>query len=151
GLAVENAEVHHHHRQDDDREYCPQHVLPASVAAWRGAQRHLENQALPAPARTELGVWTTRVGAGGVKSPPHRAITADARAFPTRFIVVRAMSISTSTPRMTAIASSGSPNAASVPERITSDARGTPATPLLVSISVKTMRSCWPNGMWMPA
>ena len=40
---------------------------------------------------------------------------------------------------------------ASVPERITSDARGTAATPLLVSISVSIMSSCCDSGMSMPA
>ena len=42
--------------------------------------------------------------------------------------------------------STGRLNVASVPARITSDARGTPATPLLVSISVSIMTSCVPKG-----
>ena len=47
-------------------------------------------------------------------SPSHRAITAVARQLPTRFTIVRAMSISSSTPRITATPSSGRPNAVSV-------------------------------------
>ena len=35
--------------------------------------------------------------------------------------------------------------------RITSDARGTPATPLLVSISVSSIVICWPNVSCTPA
>jgi len=58
-----------------------------------------------------------------------------------RFVLVRAMSISASTPRIIATPSSGKPNVASVPERITSDARGTAATPLLVIIRVSIMKS----------
>jgi len=42
---------------------------------------------------------------------------------------------------MIATPSSGRPNVASVPERITSDARGTAATPLLVIMRVTIMRS----------
>ena len=34
---------------------------------------------------------------------------------------------------------------------MTSVARGTPATPLLVSMKVKTISSWWPRVMWMPA
>ena len=39
----------------------------------------------------------------------------------------------------------------SVPSRMTSDARGTPATPLLVSISVSSIVSCCPIVISMPA
>jgi hypothetical protein len=42
---------------------------------------------------------------------------------------------------MIATPSSGSPKVASVPDRITSDARGTAATPLLVIMSVSIMKS----------
>jgi hypothetical protein len=58
-----------------------------------------------------------------------------------RFVLVRAMSISASTPRMIATPSSGKPNVVRVPERITSAARGTAATPLLVIMSVSIMKS----------
>ncbi len=61
------------------------------------------------------------------------------------------MSSSASTPSSTATPSSGNPNCASVPARITRDARGTPATPLLVTIRVSIMRSCWPTERWIPA
>src|SRR5207302_6131630 len=50
-------------------------------------------------------------------SPSHRAITAVARQLPTRLIDVRAMSISASTPRITATPCSGRPNEASAPDR----------------------------------
>jgi len=46
--------------------------------------------------------------------------------------------------RRMATPSSGRPKLTSVPERMTSDARGTPATPLEVSMSVSIMTSCWP-------
>jgi hypothetical protein len=60
---------------------------------------------------------------------------------PIRFVLVRAMSISESTPRIIATPSRGNPNVARVPERITSDARGTAATPLLVIMSVSIIKS----------
>src|SRR6266566_2624914 len=55
--------------------------------------------------------------------PSTRAITTVARQLPNRLMDVRAMSISASTPRITATPCSGSPNWASAPERMTSDAR----------------------------
>jgi hypothetical protein len=61
------------------------------------------------------------------------------------------MSMMASTPRIIATPSSGSPNVANVPERITSDARGTAATPLLVIMSVTIMRSCVVNVIGTPA
>ncbi len=61
------------------------------------------------------------------------------------------MSMSASTPRITATPASGRPNWVSAPERMTSDARGTAATPLLVSISVSIISSCVPIGMSMLA
>ncbi len=64
---------------------------------------------------------------------------------------MRAMSISSSTPRMTATPSSGSPNAVSVPESTTRDARGTAAMPLLVMRSVSIMNSCCPTVSSTPA
>ena len=60
------------------------------------------------------------------------------------------MSMSASTPRMTATASSGKPNIASAPERITSDALGTAATPFDVSMSVSIMSNWLPILMSMP-
>ena len=74
-----------------------------------------------------------------------------ARQFPITFTDVRAMSISSSMPRMARIGHSGSPKEAAVPSRITRVARGTPATPLLVSMSVNTITSCWPKESGMPA
>src|ERR1044071_4249662 len=71
-------------------------------------------------------------------SPSQRAMTAEARQLPVTFTAVRPMSISASIPMMMKMGSGGSPNEATVPDRITSDARGTPATPLLVSMSVNT-------------
>jgi len=91
------------------------------------------------------------VSGAAPNSPSHRAITTDARQLPTRLSDVRAMSIRASTPRMTATPSSGSPNCVSVPARITSDARGTAARPLLVSISVSIMSTWRDNGIAMPA
>ena len=58
------------------------------------------------------------------------------------------MSISVSTPRMTATPAIGRPKLAKVPARITSEARGTPATPLLLSIRVSIMTIWVPKGMW---
>ena len=76
-------------------------------------------------------------------------MTTVARQLPTRFTLVRAMSITASTPRIRATPSSGRPNCVSAPERITSDARGTAATPFDVSISVSIISSCVLNGISM--
>ena len=65
--------------------------------------------------------------------------------------MVRPMSISASTPSSSATPSIGSWKLASVAARMTSAARGTPATPLLVSISVSIMVTCWPIVISIPA
>ena len=54
-------------------------------------------------------------------------------------------------PSRMAAPSSGRPNCVSVAVSTTSAARGTPATPLLVSISVSIMTSCWPSVSATPA
>src|SRR5262249_16836069 len=77
-------------------------------------------------------------------APSHFATTAVARQLPTTFVIVRPMSSSASIPRIVVTPSSGRPYAASVPVRITRLARGTPATPLLVNISVSIIEICWP-------
>ena len=61
------------------------------------------------------------------------------------------MSIRASIPRMMKTGSAGKLNAESMPSRITSVARGTPATPLLVSMSVKTITSCCSHPRCTPA
>ena len=61
------------------------------------------------------------------------------------------MSISSSMPRMMNTGSTGRLNELNVPSRMTSEARGTPATPLLVSISVRSIANCWPIDISMPA
>ena len=52
------------------------------------------------------------------------------------------MSMISSTPRITSTPASGRLKLASVPERMTSDALGTPATPFDVSMSVSIMMIC---------
>src|ERR1039457_2536020 len=83
--------------------------------------------------------------------PSHLATTALARQLPSTLVDVRAMSISASTPSRTAAPSMGRWKVVSVPARITSAARGTPATPLLVSMRVSIISSCWPNERVTPA
>src|ERR1019366_4184753 len=76
--------------------------------------------------------------------PSQRATTALARQFPTTFSEVRAISRIASTPSSTAIPSLGRLKVDTVPARMMSAARGTPATPLLVSIRVSIMANCSP-------
>jgi hypothetical protein len=52
---------------------------------------------------------------------------------------------------MIATPSRGRPNVAGVPERITSDACGTAATPLLVIMSVTIIRTCVVSVIGTPA
>ena len=69
-------------------------------------------------------------------SPSHRAITQLAKVFPITFTDVRAISINSSIPKMAMTGHTGKPKEETVPNKIINDARGTPATPLLVSINV---------------
>ena len=66
-------------------------------------------------------------------------ITTVAKQLPNTFTDVRAISISSSIPKMIKIGQTGKLNDAAVPSSITKDALGTPATPLLVNIKVKTI------------
>src|SRR6185437_9693437 len=84
-------------------------------------------------------------------SPSHFAITQLAKVFPITFTEVRAISINSSIPRIAITGHKGNPNEDTVPNKITKDARGTPATPLLVSINVSPMISWVVNGICMPA
>src|SRR5436305_296306 len=84
-------------------------------------------------------------GIGEIVGGSQREATTVARQFPITLTQVRPMSISSSTPKMTATPIGPSPagtNVLSVANRITSDARGTPATPLEVSINVSIIVIC---------
>jgi len=70
---------------------------------------------------------------------------------PSTFTNVRAMSMMASAPSSSAIPATGKLNEASVPVSTTIADRGIPATPLLVSISVSIIISCWLTGMWIAA
>ena len=61
------------------------------------------------------------------------------------------MSINSSIPKMIKIGQTGIPKDAAVPNNITKEARGTPATPLLVNIKVKTINNCCPKVKGIPA
>ena len=65
--------------------------------------------------------------------------------------MVRAMSMSSSTPMMSSTPSSGRSKLTKVPARMTCEARGMPAMPLLVSIKVRSITSCWEIVRWTPA
>ncbi len=54
-------------------------------------------------------------------------------------------------PTMMNTGSTGKLKEATVPSNTTSEARGTPANPLVVSIKVSTIRICWPQVIEMPA
>jgi len=71
--------------------------------------------------------------------------------FPITLVAVRPMSRKWSMPMMSSRPASGSPNIGSTAATTTSDARGTPATPLLVSMSVSIINSCCESGIAMPA
>src|SRR5579864_9186011 len=114
--------------------------------ASRGRRRDHRDQL-----QTAIVAAADSVSAAGKVTPSHRATTAVARQLPSRFTDVRAMSISASTPSSSATPSTGRLKVARVPARITRDARGTAATPLLVSISVNIMVICVPKERWIPA
>src|SRR6201996_5811887 len=80
-------------------------------------------------------------GASRANSPSHRAITKEERQSPTTWTAVRAMSSRAAIPRPTKMGSSGRWNMAAVASSTTKVARGTPATPLLVSMRVPTMKT----------
>ncbi len=78
-------------------------------------------------------------------SPSQRATTIVARQLPIRFTQVRPISISSSTPKIIATPIGPSPagrNVFNVANKMTSDARGTAATPFDVSINVSIMVIC---------
>src|SRR5579871_240949 len=123
----------------------------APLAAWSGSQ--LSCRSFIGSERTYCATASITVGDGVSvpSSPSHRATTALARQLPRTLVAVRAMSMNWSMPRISRTGHAGRWKESSVPRRITRTARGTPATPLLVSISVKTMTSCWPKVRYMPA
>ncbi len=53
-------------------------------------------------------------------------------------------------PMISSSPASGRPNIGSTAATTTSDARGTPATPLLDSIITSSSVTCWPNDISMP-
>src|SRR5205814_4880143 len=133
---------------------CKRRGECCSVALYAGNERrtaggrrghHQDQLQAPVAAETDSG------SAVGNLTPSHRATTAVARQLPSRLTDVRAISMSASTPSNKATPSTGRLNVASVPARITKDARGTAATPLLVSISVSIIVSCVPKDRWIPA
>src|SRR5258707_6731769 len=79
---------------------------------------------------------------GSASSFSQRAMTAEARQLPVTLREVRAISMSASTPRITKIGSVGRWKVAAEAMRTSRLARGTPAMPLLVSINVRTIKSC---------
>src|SRR5439155_15292000 len=82
-----------------------------------------------------------------------RATTTVARQLPITFTQVRPISINSSTPKIMATPIGPSPdgrNEFNAASKMTSDARGTPATPLEVSIKVNIIVICWPNDMCHP-
>ena len=87
---------------------------------------------------------------GGASSPSHLATTAVATELPTTLVADRAMSRKWSTPRISSRPASGMSNCASVAAITTSDARGTPAMPLDVSIRISSIVICVPIDRSMP-
>ena len=61
------------------------------------------------------------------------------------------MSINSSMPKIKNTGSTGKSNMATVPNKITNEARGTPATPLLVSIRVSAITICCSHDNGCPA
>src|SRR5215467_15619398 len=87
------------------------------------------------------------------KSPSQRATTTVARQLPITFTHVRPMSINSSTPKIIATPIGPSPegtNEFNTASKITSDARGTPATPLELTINVSMIVNCCPKDMCHP-
>ena len=76
--------------------------------------------------------------------PSQCVISTVAMALPNTLVTVRPMSRKVSTPSSSAIPSIGSPNWVSVAEITTRLARGTPAMPFDVIISVSSMAICCP-------
>src|SRR5262249_60261516 len=73
--------------------------------------------------------------------------------FPIPYTQVPPMFISSPTPKIIPTPIGPSPdgtNELNAASKMTSDARGTPATPLDVSINVNIIVICWPNDMCQP-
>ena len=97
-------------------------------------------------ARCAMGAWGGSMSAGsiGSSSPSHFATTVAATALPTTLVADRPMSRKWSIARMIRIPASGMLNWASVAVITTRLARGTPAMPFEVIISVSSMAICVP-------
>ena len=83
-------------------------------------------------------------------SPSHLATAAVASVLPITLVAERPMSRNWSMPMIRSRPASGMSKLASVAAITTSEARGTPAMPLLVSISSSSIVICWPNESSMP-
>src|SRR5437660_4285138 len=82
---------------------------------------------------------------GGRSSPSHLATTAVAIELPIALVAERPMSRKVSTPRISSSPASGMLNWLSVAAITTSEARGTPAIPLEVSIRISSIVICVPS------
>ena len=69
---------------------------------------------------------------------------------PITLVAVRPMSRNWSIPMMSSSPASGRPKVGSTAATTTSDARGTPATPLLLTIITSSSVSCCPNDISIP-
>src|SRR5262249_2277278 len=89
------------------------------------------------------------ISCSGASSPSHLATTEVASELPITLVALRPMSRKVSMPMIISSPASGMLNWLSVAAITTSEARGTPATPLEVIISVASMASCVPSAISM--
>src|SRR5438270_3316882 len=89
-------------------------------------------------------------GSSGSSAFSHRATTLEATALPTTLVADRPMSRKWSTARISSSPASGMWNSGRVAAITTRLARGTPAMPLDVTISTRSMVSCWARLRWIP-
>src|SRR5262249_10223830 len=122
-----------------------------SAQAGADADRHPAREVSRGPHDTAAG-FACRDGSGSFKvtsSPSHFATTAVASELPITLVAERPMSRNWSMPIMSSSPASGMLKLDRVAAMTTSEARGTPAMPLLVSISSSNMVTCCVTESWM--
>src|ERR1700682_4107107 len=102
----------------------------------------LSGGAVKASGKKTADIVQPGAGESAGNSPSQRAITTQATQFPRTVTAVRPMSISWSIAKRRNNGSMGRLNEVAAPKTMSSEARATPAVPLLLIISVRIIKTC---------
>src|SRR5258708_7187252 len=105
-------------------------------------RKGLSGGAVQASRKKVLILFYPGAGESAGNSPSQRAITTQATQFPRTVTAVRPISISWSIAKSRNNGSMGKLNEVAAPKTISSEARATPAVPLLLIISFRIIKTC---------